>query len=191
MNEDKFEDIISEERFIRYWPENENKMTRLGERKREYRPYIKCPRCSQWKLAAHIYQKRHRESRGFLRGTNTEWRLANRWWECENCAGTFDVTSTEELDTDDANEDTDNASGDTDNASGTPELYELKLINEGGSNGQIPVDGGEKGIVRRRGHVIRVPAASAKFRLPTGMNLPKGTEVRIERQGDDIYCVEE
>lgn len=194
MDMETFVDIISEERSTQC-SQTEGYYGQVTEETLEYKPYIECPRCSNWQLAARVHREREEVSRGFLRGSKTVWR-DDRWWECKECGGTFDVAPTEELeenaedDTDDTGEETDDTGDETDDADETPELYELSLIDKG-ANGRIPVDGGEKGVVRRRSNVVRVPAASAKFRLPLDEELPTGTEVRILRRGDDVYCKEE
>lgn len=164
----------------------------------KHKPYVECPRCSNWKLAAHV--KRTRDKK-FLRGY-TDWEILKRWWECGECAAVFNVTPPQrEEHTDAINEPADDAGerprrededvddteeGDPD-ASTPKTRYELTHVTSV-STDPIPVDGGEKGVVL--GTNVRVPVRSAKFRLPRGTDIPRNTEVRIEREGDDVFCVE-
>lgn len=174
----------------------------------KHKPYLECSRCSNWKLAAHYKRTRHKK---FLRGY-TDWEILKRWWECSECGTIFDVTPPQEEHTDDANEPADDASeptghddnddvdvndDDDDNIDDTQEedpdastsrpRYELTHVTSV-STKAIPVYEGDKGVVL--GNKVRVPVRSAKFSLPRGTDIPKGTEVRIEREDDDVFCVE-
>lgn len=201
MDAETFEEVVAEERSTRYAVERNFHETPV-EKKFEYEPYVECPRCSNWKLAAHVHEKRHKVSKGFLRGSSYEWRVVERWWECKECAGTFDVPSPEAVaadEADDAGADADEEIDDADAADAEeaadagddePRSYELELTNESWSKAPIPVDGGEKGIILDAG-IVTVPTVDAEFKLPRDAELPEGTELWIGRNGDEVYCIEE
>ena len=183
MDESTFADILSEERGTILDPTDEDERRRAGEYIAQYSPYIQCPRCSEWQLAARTHKKRHKESNGFLRGSTHQWRIVERWWYCRNCTARFEVSPTEKAQTSTKTEPT---QSETPDEPSPPERYELTLMSSNPGRG-LPVEGGEEGFLTES-NTVYVDSASAKFRLPFNHTIPEGARVEIERDGDDVYC---
>ncbi|MFB6156107.1 MAG: hypothetical protein ABEJ22_09440 [Haloferacaceae archaeon] len=90
MDEKTYEEIVEKDRKERYWTFSDYHDKTL-EKKFFYKPFVECPRCGEWKLAAHCHEMLTKESDGLLRGSTETWEVAERWWGCKNCEGKFDV----------------------------------------------------------------------------------------------------
>ncbi|SFR42408.1 hypothetical protein [Halogeometricum limi] len=87
MDEDEFEEIVSEGRVEKTWRRESGHGNEV-ERKHLHKPFVECPRCDEWKLAARTHQTR--EEKGLL-VSMTEWKTVERWWQCDNCEGRFEI----------------------------------------------------------------------------------------------------
>ncbi|MUV57926.1 hypothetical protein SAMN04487947_1798 [Halogeometricum rufum] len=87
MDRDAFDEVVREDRKEKTGSRESGHSNEI-EREYRYKPFVECPRCTEWKLAAHVRQTREESS---ILAALGDWETAERWWQCTNCEGRFDV----------------------------------------------------------------------------------------------------